>query len=48
MKGIYLPEFNSPKDFVDLHEIVNKHEEQDSAWTAEIEKVVSMDPSQVQ
>jgi hypothetical protein len=39
MKDIGLPEFGSPKDFVDLHDIVKKHAEQDSAWTVEIEKV---------
>jgi hypothetical protein len=25
MKGIGLPEFGSPKDFVDLHDIVKRH-----------------------
>jgi hypothetical protein len=42
MKDIGLPEFGSPEDFVDLHDIVKQHAEQDSTWTAEIEKVVNM------
>jgi hypothetical protein len=32
MKDIGLPEFGSPEDFVDLHDIVKKHVEQDSTW----------------
>jgi hypothetical protein len=48
MKDIGLPEFGSPEDFVDLHDIVKQHAEQDSTWTAEIEKVASMAPGQVQ
>jgi hypothetical protein len=48
MKDIGLLEFGSPEDFVDLHDIVKKHAEQDSAWTTEITKVVSMVPGQVQ
>jgi hypothetical protein len=48
MKGIDLPEFGSLEDFVDLHDIVKQHAEQDSAWTTDIEKVASMAPGQVQ
>jgi hypothetical protein len=48
MKGINLPEFSSPEDFVDLHDIVKLHAEQDSTWTKEIAKVASMAPGQVQ
>ena len=48
MKGIGLPESGSPKDFIDLHNIVKQHEEQDSAWTTGIAKVASMAPGQVQ
>jgi hypothetical protein len=48
MKGIDLLEFGSPKDFVDLHDIVKKHAEQDSTWTTEIAEVASMVPGQVQ
>jgi hypothetical protein len=48
MKGIGLPEFSSPEDFVDLHDIVKQHAEQDSEWTAKIVKVANMAPSQVQ
>jgi hypothetical protein len=48
MKDIGLPEFGSPEDFVDLHDIVKQHAEQDSTWTTEIEKVASMVPGQVQ
>jgi hypothetical protein len=48
MKDIALPEFGSPEDFLDLHDIVKQHAEQDLAWTAEIEKVVNMVPRQVE
>ena len=48
MKGIGLPEFGSPEDFVDLHDIVGKHVEQYLAWTKKIEKVEIMVPGQVQ
>jgi hypothetical protein len=34
MRDIGLPEFVSPEDFVDLHDIVKQHAEQDLAWTA--------------
>jgi hypothetical protein len=47
MKDIGLPEFGSPEDFVDLHDIVKRHAEQDSAWEAEITQVASMTPGQV-
>jgi hypothetical protein len=48
MRDIGLPEFGTPEDFVDLHDIVKLHAEQDSSWTAEIEKVANMVPGQVQ
>jgi hypothetical protein len=47
MKDIGLPEFGSPEDFVDLHDIVKRHAEQDSVWEVEIVQVVSMTPGQV-
>jgi hypothetical protein len=47
MKGIGLQKFDSHEDFVDLHDIVKKHVEEDLAWTTEIEKVSSMPPDQV-
>jgi hypothetical protein len=48
MKDISLPEFGSPEDFVDLHDIVKQHVEKDSTWIAEIKKVANMAPGQVQ
>jgi hypothetical protein len=48
MRDISLPEFGSPEDFFDLHDIVKQHAEQDSSWTAKIEKVDNMAPVQVQ
>jgi hypothetical protein len=48
MRDIGLPKFNSPEDFVDLHDIVKQHAEQDSLWTVEIEKVENMASGQVQ
>jgi hypothetical protein len=48
MKDIGLPEFGTPEDFVDLHDIVKLHPKQDSSWTAEIEKVVNMVAGEVQ
>jgi hypothetical protein len=48
MRDIGLPEFGTPEDFVDLHDIVKLHEEQDSLWTMEIEKVANMVPGQVE
>jgi hypothetical protein len=47
MRDIGLPEFGSPEDFVDLHDIVKQHEKQDSLWIAEIAKVENMAPGQV-
>jgi len=44
MKDIDLREFGSPKDFVDLHDIVKRHAEHDSAWEVEIVQVASMTP----
>jgi hypothetical protein len=48
MKDTGLPKFGSPEDFVDLHDIVKQHAEQDSTWTAKIEKVANRVPGQVQ
>ena len=48
MKGIGLPELGSLKNFFDLHDIVKRHAEQDSTWTAEITQVESMVPGQIQ
>jgi hypothetical protein len=48
MKGIELPEFGSPEDFVNLHDIVKRHAKQDSAWTADISQVARMAPGQIQ
>jgi hypothetical protein len=48
MRDIGLPEFGSPEEFVDLHDIVKQHVEQDSSWTANIAKVENMVPGQVQ
>jgi hypothetical protein len=42
MKGIGLAEFSSPEDFVNLHDIVKQHAEQDLAWNTDIEKVSIM------
>jgi hypothetical protein len=44
MRDIGLPEFGTPDDFVDLHNIVKSHTEQDSSWDDEIEKVADMAP----
>jgi hypothetical protein len=48
MKDIGLPEFRSPEDIVDLHDIVKRHAEQDSTWTVEITQVERMTPTQIQ
>jgi hypothetical protein len=48
MRDIGFPEFGAPKDFVDLHEIIKLHAEQDSSWIEKIEKVENMVPGQVQ
>jgi hypothetical protein len=48
MRDIGLPEFSTPEDFVDLHDIVKLHAEQDSSWTTKIEKVMNMALGQVQ
>jgi hypothetical protein len=45
---IGLPEFDTFEDFVDLHDIVKLHVEQDSSWNAEIEKVANMVLGQVE
>jgi hypothetical protein len=48
MKDIGLPEFGSLEEFVDFHDIVKQHVEQDLAWIAKIEKVENMAPGQVE
>jgi hypothetical protein len=48
MKSIGLSEFGSLEDFVDLHDIVKIHAEQNLVWTTDITKVASMAPRQVQ
>jgi hypothetical protein len=48
MRDIILLEFGTPDDFVDLHDIVKLHVEQDSSWTTEIENMDNMAPDQVQ
>jgi hypothetical protein len=48
MRDIDLPEFDTPDDFVDLHDIVKLHAKQDSLWVAEIVKVANMAPCQLQ
>jgi hypothetical protein len=48
MKDIDLLKFGSPKDFVDLHDIIKQHAKQDSTWKVEITKVTSMVLGQVQ
>jgi hypothetical protein len=47
IRDIGFPEFGSPEDFFDLHDIVKQHAEQESSWTAEIEKVENMAWGQV-
>jgi hypothetical protein len=48
MKGIVLPKFGSPEDFVDLHDIVKRYAEQDSSWAVEITQVEIMTRGQIQ
>jgi hypothetical protein len=48
MRDIALPKFNTPEDFVDLHDIVKLHVEHNSSWAADIEKVENMALGQVQ
>jgi hypothetical protein len=48
MRDIVLSEFSTPEDFVDLHDILKIHAEQDSSWTTKIEKVKNMVPGPVQ
>jgi hypothetical protein len=47
MKDIGLPEFISPEDFVDLHDIVKRNEKHDSTGEVEIVQVESVTPCQV-
>jgi hypothetical protein len=47
MKDINLPKFGTPDDFVDLHDIVKNHAEQDSSWAEDIAKVTDMVTGQV-
>jgi hypothetical protein len=48
MRDIGLPEFDTPDDFFNLHDIVKSHAEQESSWAEEIAKVANMAPGQVQ
>jgi hypothetical protein len=48
IKGIGLPEFGSPEGFVNLHDIVKRHVEKDSAWEVELTHVESMALGQIQ
>jgi hypothetical protein len=48
MRDIGLLEFGTPSDFVDLHDIVKSHAEQDSSWAVKIAKVEDVVPGQVQ
>jgi len=48
MKGIGLLEFGSPRDFVDLHDIVKQHAEKKSTWAMDITQVASMASGQIQ
>jgi 1,2-phenylacetyl-CoA epoxidase PaaB subunit len=48
MKDIGLLDFVSPKDFINFHDIVKRHVEQDSTWAVEIAQVESMTPDQIQ
>jgi hypothetical protein len=48
MRDTGLLEFDTPDDFVNLHNIVKSHAEQDSSWAEEIMKVANMAPRQVQ
>ena len=48
MRDIDLPEFDTLEDFIDLHDTVKLHAEQDSFWTTKIEKVENMALVQVQ
>jgi hypothetical protein len=47
MRYIGLPKFGTPDDFVDLHDIVKSHAEQESSWVEEITNVTDMVPGQV-
>jgi hypothetical protein len=47
MKDIELPDFGTPNDFVDLHDIVKSYVKQDSSWVEEITKVTDMMLGQV-
>jgi hypothetical protein len=47
MRDISLLKFGTPYEFVDFHDIVKLHLEQDSSWAAQIAKVVNMAPGQV-
>jgi len=47
MRDIGLPKFGTPKEFVDFHDIVKLHTEQDSSWAKEITKVIDVVLGQV-
>jgi hypothetical protein len=48
MRDIGLPEFDTPDDFVNLHDIVKLHVEKYSTWATEIAKVANKEPGQIQ
>jgi hypothetical protein len=47
MRNTDLPKFGKQEDFIDLHDIVKEHEEQDLAWEAEISQISNMILGQV-
>jgi hypothetical protein len=47
MKDIDLPQFGTPDNFFDLHNIIKTHLKKDSSWAEEIVKVTDMAPGQV-
>jgi hypothetical protein len=44
MKDIKLPEFDNPKNFFDLSEVVKTHAKQDSLWTKELTNMTDTRP----
>jgi hypothetical protein len=47
MKGIALPEFGGPDNFINLFDIVVLHAKMDSLWAEELAKVTDTSPRQV-
>jgi len=48
MKDIGLLEFDTPDDFVELHDIVESHTKKDSSWAERLAKVTDTTLGQVQ